>query len=94
MASTSAAQRTSKHVRATKTAGLELRNRLAALLAHLFEHAEQLGIIERDALIDFALLDRGQRQSDRGQPLSLAGPHRALHVLGDAFPERHGDAPA
>ena len=29
------------------TAGLELRDRLAALLDHLFEHAEHLRVVER-----------------------------------------------
>src|SRR3982074_990370 len=66
---------------------------LAALFDHFLENREHLAVVERDALIDFALLDRRQRQSDGCEPLFLAGPHRALHVLGDAFPERHGDAP-
>src|SRR5256886_4132511 len=69
---------------------LELGDGLAALFDHLLEHREHLSVVERDALIDFALLDRRQRQSDRCEPLLLAGPHRALHVLGDAIPERHG----
>src|SRR5256886_14198097 len=73
---------------------VELGDGLAALFDHLVEHRQHLSVVERDALIDFALLDRRQRQSDRCEPLFLAGPPRALHVLGDAIPERPGDAPA
>ena len=42
---------------------LELADGVLALLDHLFQHAEDLVIIKGDALVDFALLDRGSDQA-------------------------------
>ena len=42
-----------------------------------------------DALVDFALLDRGQDQTNAAEALLLAGAHRGLHVVLDALLEAH-----
>ena len=46
-------------------AGLELRDRVAALLDHLVDDREHVGVGQLLALVDLALLDRGQQQADR-----------------------------
>ena len=50
--------------------------------------AEHLGVVELDALVDFALLERGQDQADHAEAILLAGAHRGLHVIGNAGLER------
>ena len=50
----------------------------------------QLTPAEIDALIHLALLDGRDQQAHGTEPLFLGGSHRRLHVLGDAFLERHG----
>ena len=72
------------------SAGCELGDGLAPLFDHLVDDREHLAVIERDALVHLALLDGGQQQADRREPLLISGSHRRLHVLGDAFLERHG----
>ncbi len=62
-------------------AGLELHQRLFALLDHFLKHAQDLGVVENDAFVDFALLDRGGDHADQPEPLLLAGAHRGLHVI-------------
>src|SRR5205807_513301 len=66
----------------------ELCDRLPALLDHLFDRADDRGIVELDALVDLALLDGGEDQANRGQPCGVLRPHGGLHVLGDLLLER------
>ena len=49
---------------------LELDDRFLALLDHLLEDRDHLRVVERDALVDFTLLDRGLHHADgaRGAP--------------------------
>jgi len=69
--------------------GFELRYGFSSLFDHLLDDRQNLHIIEQDALVDFALLDAGIDQTDRGQALFFTGAHRGLHVLGDALFESH-----
>ncbi len=62
---------------------------LLALLDHLVEDREHLGVIERDALVDLALLDGGAEHADAAQAILLAGTHGCLHVLCDFFLQGH-----
>src|SRR5687767_1107706 len=68
---------------------LELRNGFLALLDHFLEDDEHLSVVERDPLIDFALLDRSLHQADGREAFLLGCPHGRLHVLRDALLERH-----
>ena len=70
-------------------ARLELGNRFAALLDHLVDDREDLGVIELDALVDFTLLDAGLEHADAGEAIFLACPHRRLHVFRDAGLQAH-----
>ncbi len=70
-------------------AGLELGDRFAALLDHLVDDREHLGVVELDALVDFALLDAGLEHADAGEAIFLARPHRRLHVFRDARLQAH-----
>ena len=70
-------------------AGLELRDGLAALLDHLLEHCQHLRVVERDALVDFTLLDGCEDQADGGETVLVPRAHGALHVFRDAFFESH-----
>src|SRR6188768_3640408 len=68
---------------------LEGHDGFLALLDHLLEHGSDLRVVERDALVDFTLLDgRLQKTNDR-ETILFAGSHRGLHVFGDALFERH-----
>src|ERR1700741_3773945 len=74
-------------------ARLELRERLAPLLDHLVDGGEDLGVVELDALVDFALLDAGLDHADAGQALFLACTPRILHVFRDTgLPAHRGAA--
>ena len=42
-----------------------------------------------DALVDFALLDRGEQQADRAETLGLTCAHGGFHVVGDLVFETH-----
>jgi hypothetical protein len=64
---------------------LKLNDRFLAGLDHLFDDREHLRVVERDALIDFALLDRGRDHADRAEALRVLGAHRILHVFRDAI---------
>lgn len=70
-------------------AGLELGDGLAALLDHLLDDREHLGVVELDAFVDFALLDAGLEHADAGQAIFLARSHRRLHVFRDAGLQAH-----
>jgi hypothetical protein len=70
-------------------AGLELGDRLAALLDHLVDDGEHLCVVEVDALVDFALFDAGLEHADAGEAILLARPHRRLHVFRDARLQAH-----
>ncbi len=70
-------------------AGLELGDGFLALLDHLVDDREHLGVVELDALVDLALLDAGLEHADAGEAVFLARPHRRLHVFGDAGLEAH-----
>ena len=62
---------------------LELGDRLAALLDHLLEHRQDVGVGELDALVDFALLDGRKDEADGRQARLILGAHRRLHVFRD-----------
>ncbi len=66
-------------------AGLELHQRLFALFDHFLKHYQHLGVVENDAFVDFALLDRGGDHADQPEPLLRAGAHRRLHVIGNSL---------
>ena len=70
-------------------AGLELRDGFLALLDHLVDDREHLGVVERDPLVDLALLDAGLEHADAGEAVFLARPHRRLHVFRDAGLQAH-----
>ena len=70
-------------------AALELRDGFLAHLDHLLDDREHLRVVERDALVDFALLDGSGDHADRAEALAVLGAHRGLHVFGDAVLERH-----
>ena len=42
---------------------------------------EHLRIVEHDALVDFALLDGGEDQTDGAEPVFLTGAHRGSSCL-------------
>src|SRR5882757_9273545 len=69
---------------------LELHQRLFALFNHFLENAQDLRVIEGDALIDLALFDRGGQHAYDAETLLLAGAHRRLHIFGNSLLERHG----
>jgi hypothetical protein len=73
---------------------LVLRDRVAALLDHLLDHPDHLHIVELDALVHLALLDRSGEQAQRAEPLRLARFHRGLDLVDDAGLQRHRDAPS
>src|SRR6185437_3358833 len=75
-------------------ARLELGDRFPALFDHLLQDREDLAVIERDPLVDFALFDGGERQTYGGEALFLARAQGALHVLRDAFLEGHAGTSA
>ncbi len=60
-----------------------LRDRLAALLDHLLEDRDHVGVAELDALVDFLLLDRREDEADGRQARRILGAHRRLHVFAD-----------
>ena len=62
-------------------AALELRDGFLALLGHLLEHREHLRVVERDALVDFALLDGGEDQTHDAEPVFFTGAHRGSSCL-------------
>ena len=63
------------------TAGLfELLDRVSPLLGEFLDDGKHLGVVERDALIDFLLLDGDQQQPQCTQTHLLARPHGRLHV--------------
>jgi len=65
-------------------AGIELRDRVFALLHHLVDDGEHVGVRHFLALVDFALLDRGHQQPDRREPSGILRAKRGLHVVRDA----------
>jgi hypothetical protein len=67
-------------------------DRVAALLEHLVEDGQHLSIVELDALVDLALLDRGEHQPDHAEPGLVARLHGGLHIALDLKLE-HGQAP-
>ena len=67
--------RTAPCRRGPARAGLELRDRIAALLDHLLDHRDHVGVGELHALVDFALLDRREQQAERRQ--AMRRPSRA-----------------
>src|SRR5690606_17662588 len=66
---------------------------VAALLDHLLEHGQHLGVVELDALVHLALLDRGVDQADHAEAGLVAGLHGRLHVFGELLLEGHAGAP-
>ena len=69
---------------------LERRDRIAPLLDQLVDDADGLRVVERDALVDLALLDRSEQHADRRQPFGRRlRAHRGLHVFGDAVFQGH-----
>ena len=71
------------------TAFLEGDHGFLALLDHLLENRGDLGVVERDALVDFPLLDGSLQKTNDRETILFAGSHRGLHVFGDALFERH-----
>jgi hypothetical protein len=71
---------------------LELSDGVTALLDHLVNDSEYLSIVQLDALIHFALLDRREDEANGGQALFFPGTHGGLHVLGDALFQAVGHA--
>src|SRR5690606_23547847 len=69
--------------------GLVLADRVAALLDHLLQHGQHLGVVELDALVHLALLDGGVHQADDAEAGLVAGLHGRLHVFGEALLEAH-----
>ncbi|KGX49632.1 hypothetical protein Y025_5577 [Burkholderia pseudomallei TSV32] len=69
--------------------GLELADRILALLDHLVDHRGDARVVERHALVDLALLDRGEQQADRREPLAFLRAHRGLHVFTDLVSQTH-----
>ena len=67
-----------------------LLDRVTALLDHLVEHRQDLRIIELDALVDLALLDRGQNQPDDRETRLVAALHGGLHRVGDLLLQHGG----
>ena len=70
-------------------AGLELRDRVLALLDQPIDDRDHRGIVEHDALVDLALLDGGEQAADREQAVGVARAHREFHVVGDAILQGH-----
>jgi len=70
-------------------AGLELADRILALLDQLLDDREHDGVAGLDAFVDFALLDGRQQHPDGGETLGIASAHRRLHVLGDPVLQSH-----
>ena len=68
---------------------LERDDGFLALLDHLLEHGSDLRVVERDALVDFTLLDGGLQKTNDRETILFSGSHRGLHVFGDALFERH-----
>jgi len=60
-----------------------LADRVAPLLEHLVDDSQHVGIGQLDTLIDFALLHRGQQQTDRPEARGFPGAHRSFHVFGN-----------
>jgi len=71
-------------------AGLELRHRVLALLDHLVDDREHVGVRHLLALVDLTLLDGREQQADRRQPRGILRAHGVLHVVLDAGLEGHG----
>jgi hypothetical protein len=65
-------------------AGVELGDRVFALLHHLIDDRQDVGVGHILALVDLALLDRGQQEPDRREPRRLFGAERVFHVVADA----------
>jgi hypothetical protein len=68
---------------------LELADRILALLDHLVDNAGDGCIVERDAIIDFALLDRREQQANRAETLGLFRAHGGFHIVADLVLEAH-----
>ena len=71
------------------SARFELSNGITPLLGKFFNDCGDLGIVERDALIDLTLLDGSKQQPHRGQAIGLTRPHRRFHVFADSVFETH-----
>jgi len=69
-------------------AGLELHQRLFALLDHFLENAQHWIVESESSLVDLALLD-GRRIMRINPSRSFSRAHRRLHVIRNAFFERH-----
>ena len=72
-------------------AGGELRDRVFPLLDQLVDDRDDRGVVELDPLVDLALLERREQAADRQQARRILGAHGALHVVGDAVFQAHGD---
>src|SRR5690606_15022017 len=66
----------------------------AAPLDLFFDDRGDLRVVERDALVHLALLDRGLQKTNDREAILVTGSHRGLHVFGDALLERHLGASA
>ena len=56
---------------------------------HLVEHGEHLRVVEHDAFVDFALLDRRVDEADHAEAFLVAALHRGFHVVGESGFEGH-----
>src|SRR5699024_2102678 len=66
-----------------------LLGRFPALLDHLLDQGQDLGIVGLGALVDLALLDRGSHHAQGLEAFLLAGTHRLLDVIVDLRFQRH-----
>jgi len=71
-------------------AGRELLDRVLALLDELVDDRDHCAVVEDDALVDLALLDRSKQAANGEQARRVLGAHGHLHVFGDAVLEGHG----
>src|SRR3546814_10261830 len=56
---------------------------------HLFQRRQHLRVVQADALIDFALLDRGVDKADYAEAGFVAAFHRGFHVVAELLFECH-----
>jgi hypothetical protein len=69
----------------------KLGNGVATLLGKFLNDCGNLRIVKRNAFVDLALLHGSKQHSQRRQAVSVASPHRRLHVFSDSLFEAHRD---
>ena len=62
--------------------GFELADGVLALLEHFFQDGQHDLVGDLDALVHFALFQRGEHETDDAQAFFVAGFHGGLHIVG------------